>query len=249
MWVQSERRRKAQGVSGRKWAANGWLCLLIALGVGFAGFAGSASAMRIDFPDDPVLSDPATAQRLTLGSGYTFQITGSSVDPGWTNSAGDTITVNAQVSFAGADSVLAEFMVVFTSIRVGLVSSITCPELSPGGALPIGRFDYVDNSFGGAVGRQLAPTDSEISGESQVCNAEDVGSPFFGLVFAPNDSGALQFSFQIATTEDDLPDEDFLQLRLLKQGYSAIPEPASALLVSAGLVGLALRRRGSRSTP
>lgn len=246
MWVQREQcgAGTSRGFLPWRCRAVAWLCLAVLLG---AGFAGSASAMRIDFPDDVVLSDPASASRLTVNSGYTFQIQGAVPDLGWTNSAGDKITVTATASFAEADSVLAEFMVVFTSIRVGVVNSITCAELSPGGVLPLGPFSYVDNSFGGAVTRQLDPTDSEIAGQSQVCNAEDASSPFFGLVLAPDDSGSLEFSFKIETTEDDVPGELFQQMRMLKQGYMAVPEPATALLVLGGLVILTTRRRAGSS--
>jgi hypothetical protein len=78
-----------------------------------------------------------------------------------------------------------------------------------------------------------------MAGESQVSNAEDASGSFFGLIFAPNGSEPLQFSFQIATTKDDVSAADLLQLRTLKQGYKArVPEPSTALLLLSGLGGI-----------
>ena len=129
-------------------------------------YSGSASATGIGFPDDPVLSDPCLT-RLELGTEYIFTPSQPQVDVGWTNSKGETLTFNLEVSFLGEDQefVPGEFMIVFTSIRRGNQASVTCGDLSPGGALPFAPYAFVDDSASGAVVRQLAATDSPIFGE------------------------------------------------------------------------------------
>jgi hypothetical protein len=203
---------------------------------------GPATASRIGFPDDVVLSDP-TSKRLAHGEEYLVEILSADADlepdGSWPNEVGSTITVNAQVSFFDAQPDANEYMVVFTSLRLGTATSVTCSELSPGGALPFANFQYASTSGTGAVIREETPSDSRMAGESQVCNAEDASGSFFGLIFAPNGSEPLQFSFQIATTKDDVSAADLLQLRTLKQGYKArVPEPSTALLLLSGLGGI-----------
>jgi hypothetical protein len=202
---------------------------------------GAASAARIGFPDDVVLSDPSS-KRLELGSEYVFEVVGTDYQTWDVATMTGTINVDARVSFLDAQPDANEFMVVFTSIRVGSPTSVTCSDLSPGGSLPFANFDYVPGSSAASVIREAAPTDSRMAGESEVCNAEDAGSPFFGLIFAPNSGDALDFSFQVTTTAS-VTEEDLQQLRALKQGYMAVPEPSTALMVLGGLWGVAAHGR------
>lgn len=209
--------------------------------------AGGAEAMTI--PSDPVLSS-SDVIRLDRGPGefgYEFEFTDISVDPGWTNSAGDTVSLSAEIRF-GSKIVDWQFetMMVFTSIRLGTVP-VSCANLAPGGGIPVASFSVLPSSFGGAVDRVTSATDSQIAGVSQVCNSEDAVAPFVSAVF-DGSQDVYAFTFQIEQTKDGVDLGEFQQLRFMAQAYVA-PEPGTGVLVMLGLVGLgaAKRRRGARS--
>jgi hypothetical protein len=238
MWVQRKRREVA-AKGARKAAVSLAVSAFLAL---FC--ASSATAMRIEFGDDPLLSDTSKVSLLTHGAGnqFVYEFLDITDEPTNSDSRGDVFTIEARVSFFEAADYTAEYMLAFTSIRdVGPATQITCAELAPGGAFGWADFDYVHGSFKGAVTRDTTPTDSRVDGESTICNAEDGrGGGFFGLVFAPDSSAPLNFSFQIVQLKNGAADS---QVVFLKKGFSAIPEPGTAVLLIAGLGGIAISRR------
>ena len=157
-------------------------------------------------------------------------------------------------------------MLVFTSIRRiptvpsgGLTCADLVPSLDPSDVyFKPASYEYVPDAggFTGAdIDRIITTHDSTTASRSQVCNANS--SVFSSsLVFAPvlgESESTYRFTMEISQTGPINFDPNtggdpshIADMKFLVQGYSAVPEPGTALMLFLGLVGLHYRSRLSK---
>ena len=230
------------------------MALLLCLG--FAPRDGLA--LTIAIPDNPVLGEDAVKLSLSSGSGplsygqFQVDLVPASVSylpSPYQNVTGQRIEASFDVTF-GAYSAIAgvdlEYMLVYTSVRVSAPDGVTCSELAPGLSAPYPNADFAYASDGwSGQDRLTTSTDSELAGQSQVCNAEHGNAPWDSLIFEPvpgESQSTYRYTMQIEQTEDNIDTSQIANLRFLLQGYSAnpppVPEPSTGLMLVLGLAGL-----------
>ena len=207
--------------------------------------------------------------RIVLTPGTNFEyVPLTSGGPIYQNQAGQRIRASYDVTFGAFDGdpdVNVEYMLVFTSIRrIPTVPSggITCADLVP--SLDSGDvyfkpadYEYVPDAggfTGSDIDRIITTNDSTTAGASQVCNANT--SVFTSsLVFSPvlgESESTYRFTMEVSQTDTidfDASTGDpnhIADMKFLVQGYSAVPEPGTALMLCLGLVGLHYRSRLSK---
>ena len=248
---QGTRRASLSSPAGFAWAS---CAAVLALVLALLG-ATTASAATIPIPANPLLGG-GSVEKMARGTGsleYQLSITGFEFQQGWDNKVNDRITLNFQFSSNAPDFV--ETMVVFTSIRFGVAGNpVTCPDYGPGGSNPLQAADFdfltAPATVGGDFDRITSSNDDRSgSGQkSQICLAEN-GENLFSLVFdAASEGTTFDFSIEVAQTKDDVSIEQFQNFQVMAQGYRAVPEPGTGLLVLGGLIALTrVSRQRARS--
>lgn len=233
-----------------------------------------AQATTISIPDGALLGTDAVQLQM-VGPGYVNPDTGTSdlaygtyrvefISAGYVpyaagvtsyqNLEGQRIQASYNVTFGSFDgnpNVQLEKMLVFTSIRVGNPTSLTCSDLAVGGAFPDANFDYAPDSggwTGSDLNRVITTNDSSMAGHSEVCNAE--GDSFSSsLVFEPvigESETTYQYTMEIEQSAAGIDTDEIANLKFLVQGYSAVPEPNTGLMLMLGLAGLHFFSRSRR---
>lgn len=209
--------------------------------------------------------------RIVLTPGTSFEyVPLTSGGPIYQNQAGQRIRASYDVTFGAYDGedpdVSVEYMLIFTSIRrIPTIPSggVTCadlvPSLDPSDVyFKPASYEYVPDAggFTGAdIDRIITTHDSTTASRSQVCNANS--SVFSSsLVFAPvlgESESTYRFTMEISQTGPINFDPNtggdpshIADMKFLVQGYSAVPEPGTALMLFLGLVGLHYRSRLSK---
>jgi len=209
--------------------------------------------------------------RIVLTPGTNFEyVPITSGGPIYQNQAGQRIRASYDVTFGAYDlgdpSISVEYMLVFTSIRrIPTVPSggVTCANLVPSldSSAPYFKpadYEYVPDAggfTGSDIDRIITTNDSTAAGASQVCNANT--SVFTSsLVFSPvpgESESTYRFTMEVSQTDtinfDPSTGGDpnhIADMKFLVQGYSAVPEPGTALMLFLGLVGLHYRSRLSK---
>jgi len=187
-------------------------------------------------------------------TGFTAEITGSFVDqtalfeglPGQKLHFEVDVTIDVPAPF---ENVFEGGLLVFTSIRVRNTSDLVCPNYPP-------RLPLTLTSLSGDTLEATDPT----APAGNLCDGEDElngfappfgeGVQFLAFQFAgsPGDSHHVSFDAEVNRpfTEAEIDAFYGTGIILTNRGFAITPEPASLLLVLAGLAAIAGTRRGSR---
>ena len=183
------------------------------------------------------LSDPDVIALTTAGGQYSVSLNQPSADPSFTFSPGDVIHMSGSTTFNelfSGDTAL----LVFTSFReapiVGCGAGPPSPRL---GTVPGADINTDPSTHQGSA------TQSNPNGP--ICSTEFDGNPFITMVFENATPGeAREFLFDLVLTDDMIKENG---ISVLYKGYSVIPEPSTALLVGAGLIGVGIAARRPRA--